>query len=426
MTQHQPDIQPELLKNIFPKLTEPNGLGTGPIPIEPYISPEWFERERKQVFGRAWLCMGRVEQLPEPDTYIVKEIEICGVIALITRDKADRIRAFHNVCSHRANMLVHEPAGKGSRFVCKYHNWGYRNDGDCIGVPDRANFFNLDIKKCGLTPIVCEVWEGWIFINLQKQPEVSLQEFLGPFGEAFRGAPAPFADEAFTVNVSNMRANWKVTIDAFCESYHVPVLHPETIGTTFSNETNPHSRPLSGNVRGAHRTMTTFGNPYYQPSPESLVERLAYSNVDTGNTLGGSAAAEVQALQHHPAINPNKVPNWATEIAWIFPNFLIFYSPGGFFTLEFWPLTVNSTRWLAKMHIPRAKDVRQRFQQEHHNCRMAEIFLEDVGNLERQQRAMESGGKTEVLFQDGEFLLRHSIETVQKWVAAASVREALS
>lgn len=78
------------------------------------------------------------------------------------------------------------------------------------------------------------------------------------------------------------------------------------------------------------------------------------------------------------------------------------------------------------MHIPKAKDVRQRFQQEHHNCRMAEIFLEDVGNLERQQRAMESGAKTEIILQDGEFMLRHSIETIRKWVGAKTVREALA
>ena len=110
----------------------------------------------------------------------------------------------------------------------------------------------------------------------------------------------------------------------------------------------------------------------------------------------------------------------------MFPNFLLFYTPGGFFTLEFWLTSVNSTRWLARMHIPVARDVRQRSQQEHHNCRMAEIFLENVGNLERQQKAMESGAKKEIILQDGEFMLRHSIETIMKWVAAPTVREALA
>lgn len=420
------NLDPRQLQPIdFPKLTATNGLGTGPIPIEPYISPEWYELERKQVFGRAWLCMGRVEQLPEPSCFITREIEICGTLVLITRDREGKIAAFHNVCGHRANMLVVERAGKASRFVCRYHSWSYRHDGECMGVPDRDNFFDLDQKKSALTPIACDVWEGWIFINLQKEPEVSLQEFLGPFGEAFRNAPAPAAAHAFTIEVPNMRANWKVTADAFAESYHVPVLHPGTVSATFSSKQNPFSRPLSGNGRGAHRTLTTYGNPGYQPPENAAVERLAYRHMNTGNVLGGDATSEVAALLSHPAINPNKVPSWATEIAWIFPNFLIFYSPGGFFSLEFWPTSVNTTRWLARIHIPVAKNVRQRFQQEHHNCRMAEIFLEDVGNLERQQRAMESGAKQEIVLQDGEFMLRHSIETIQKWVAAPSVRDAL-
>ena len=220
-----------------------------------------------------------------------------------------------------------------------------------------------------------------------------------------------------------MRANWKVTIDAFVESYHVPVLHTATVGATFANKVNPFSRPLSGNARGAHRTLTTFGNPDYVPPEDALVERLAYSNVDTGNVLGSDVN---NGMQDHPAINPNRAPSWATEIAWMFPNYLIFFSPGGFFTIEFWPTSVNTTRWVAKIHVPLAKDVRQRFQQEHHNCRMAEIFLEDVGNLECQQRAMESGAKKEITLQDGEFMLRHSIETIRKWVEAPTVREALA
>jgi len=412
----------DMLKFEIPKITEPNGLGTGPIPIEPYISPDWYQREKEQIFGRAWLCMGRVEQLPEADSYITKEVEVRGVLVLLTRDKAGQIRAFHNVCSHRANMLVLDKAGKADRFVCRYHNWSYRNDGSLLGVPDRGNFFDLDLKKLDLTPIACDVWEGFIFINLQDEPEVSLKEFLGSFGEAFRDAPFPSAEQAFTIDVGHMRANWKVTIDAFAESYHVPVLHTATVGATFANKVNPFSRPLSGNVRGAHRTMTTFGNPDYVPSEAALVERLAYSNVDTGNVLGSDVN---NGMQDHPSINPNRAPSWATEIAWMFPNFIIFFSPGGFFTIEFWPTSVNTTRWVAKVHVPLAKDVRQRFQQEHHNCRMAEIFLEDVGNLECQQRAMESGAKKEIFLQDGEFLLRHSIETVRKWVEANTVKEAL-
>lgn len=124
----------------FARMT-PEDLDTGPVPCEPYISSDWFELERERVFGRAWLCMGRVEQLPEPNSFITREVEICKALVLITRDKDDNIRAFHNVCSHRLNMLVTESSGKRSIFNCRYHNWTYRNNGDCTGIPDIKNFF---------------------------------------------------------------------------------------------------------------------------------------------------------------------------------------------------------------------------------------------------------------------------------------------
>src|SRR3546814_2225170 len=85
------------------------------------------------------------------------------------------------------NRAVLDGRGRASRFSCNYHNCVYRNDGSLMGVPDEANFFDLGKKKCGLVPIATDVWEGWIFLNHQKQPEVSLQEFLGDFGTRFAG-----------------------------------------------------------------------------------------------------------------------------------------------------------------------------------------------------------------------------------------------
>src|SRR3546814_20139178 len=98
------------------------------------------------------------------------------------------IKAFHNVCSHRSNTLVLDDEGTASRFVCRYHNWTYRNDGALAGVPDERNFFGIDQSCFGLTPIAAEVWDGWIFVNLQPEPEVGLAEFLGDFGAKIGGA----------------------------------------------------------------------------------------------------------------------------------------------------------------------------------------------------------------------------------------------
>lgn len=225
--------------------TEQTGLGTGPVSTEPYRSPEYFELERERVFKRAWLCMAREERLPNPGDFIVENIEVANASILITRGKDGVVRAFHNVCSHRSNTVVLEREGTASRFVCRYHNWTYRNDGQLAGVPDEANFFGMDKKCHGLTPVACDVWEGWVFINLQREPEVSLAEFLGDFGEKYRGIPYPNADKSI-LYVSHLNVNWKVIADAFAETYHVPAIHPETIGSTFASKDNPFAMAENG------------------------------------------------------------------------------------------------------------------------------------------------------------------------------------
>src|SRR3546814_6337942 len=123
----------------------------------------------------------------------------------------------HDFC----NRAVLTERGRASRFSCKYHNWVYRNDGSLMGVPDEANFFDLDKKKCGLVPIATDVWEGWIFLNHQKQPEVSLQEFLGDFGTRFAGVSWENTDTSLYFE-AHLDANWKVLADAFSETYHIP------------------------------------------------------------------------------------------------------------------------------------------------------------------------------------------------------------
>src|SRR3546814_14847997 len=150
----------------------------------------------------------------------------------------------HDFC----NRAVLTERGRASRFSCNYHNWVYRNDGSLMGVPDEANFFDLDKKKCGLVPIATDVWEGWIFLNHQKQPEVSLQEFLGDFGTRFAGVSWENTDTSLYFE-AHLDANWKVLADAFSETYHIPSIHPATIGKTFASAVNTLGR-ATGRERG--------------------------------------------------------------------------------------------------------------------------------------------------------------------------------
>ncbi len=81
-------------------------LGTGPVSIEPYISREYFERERELIFRKVWLNVGRVEQIPTPGDYFVKDLAVCNTSIVIVRGDDGKVNAFHNMCSHRGNPVV--------------------------------------------------------------------------------------------------------------------------------------------------------------------------------------------------------------------------------------------------------------------------------------------------------------------------------
>jgi len=400
--------------------TEALGLDTRPVSTLPYSSREYFELEREKIFKRAWLCIGRVEQLPAPDSYFVEELELASTSVLITRLKSGTVRAFHNVCSHRSNKIVQDSEGTASRLICRYHNWTYRNDGTLIGVPDEANFFALDKSRCGLKPIACDVWDGWIFVNLQPQPEVTLGEFLGALGEEHRGLPYPNAATPIRFS-ARLKTNWKVIADAFAEAYHIPAIHPKTIGPMMRNPTNLVSRPSGAWTWGPHHAYATIGNPAYAPDTRSNVERLASA---AGQKFFVDEAAATGA--RHPALNLARSEEWASDNTVIFPNFQITRMSFQFVTFRFVPISYDETRWVSSFYLPEATDVQARLQQEYYLARNFDILLEDVGNAESAQVGLESGAMQTMHLQDGEVMIRHALHHIQKWIDAPSVKIALS
>jgi phenylpropionate dioxygenase-like ring-hydroxylating dioxygenase large terminal subunit len=408
-----------------PSRTQSAGMSTDPVPMEPYRSTEHYALEQERIFRRCWLMVARAEEIPSTGDFVKKEIEVCGTSALLVRNKDGSIRAFHNVCSHRGNQVVLANSGNATRFVCRYHNWTYANDGRLIGVPDERSFFDLDKSRCGLSPIACEVWEGWIFINLAPTPEVTLAEYLGSFGHFLSGIEYQFAAHPLIVQ-ANLDCNWKVVSDAFSESYHIPAIHPATIGATFSSRDNPFAHVLDTQFFGPHRFVSMYGNSGYRPDESHRVEILAFGAPESGSVIAAAAEGGAVRFLEHPSINPTRSRDWAMDVNHLWPNTHIDTGPGGFWTHQFWPTAYNRTRHEVRFYAPPAATARQRFQQEVYMTRVIEILLEDLSNVARVQRGLESRGKDYMQIQDNEVLIRHQSEQVAKWVAAKSVREALA
>src|SRR5438552_2029348 len=126
------------------------------IPSSWYVDPEIHEAERRAIFAGVWLAAGRLEQLSEPGSFFTADI--AGEPILVLRDADGVLRAFYNVCRHRAAVLLCEPAGKTSRLRCRYHGWTYDLAGRLRGTPEFEGVADFRREENGLVPVQVATW----------------------------------------------------------------------------------------------------------------------------------------------------------------------------------------------------------------------------------------------------------------------------
>ena len=376
-------------------------IGTGPVSAEPLISQEHFELEREKVFRRTWLNIGRVEEIPNAGDYIARDLTICKASVLIIRGKDGQVRGFHNVCSHRGNKIVWDEKGscKGS-LVCGFHAWSYNTKGELTWVADEGNFFDLPKCDLGLTPIHADVFEGFIFINLEETPHEGLREYLGGVADQLEGGG--FSELTLMAQYKvDEHANWKIALDAQNELYHLPFQHRRTIPQFCVMKDGKYTRLLDVRLFNHHSVY----------SSEAPADRTgpATENLAVQFSIG-------EAESRLPRIGP-------FDFYTIFPNMALLLFQGVshdyYMTYNFWPNAVNQTDWDIKLYCRPAKNAGERVGQEYFKCLLRDLLQEDANAHEQIHIGLASRAKKDLYFQDDEMQIRYFHKVLERFYAEA-------
>ncbi|MBY8862302.1 aromatic ring-hydroxylating dioxygenase subunit alpha [Nocardia sp. CA2R105] len=393
-------------------------LGTGPVDYTDSIDPSFYEDERNAIFRKNWLNVGRVNQLPRVGSYFTKELACVGKSLIIVKDTDSVIRAFHNICRHRGNKLVwddypgEESAGICRQFTCKYHAWRYNLQGELTFVQQEGEFFDLDKSEYGLKPVRCEVWEGFIFINLDNEAK-PLVEYLGPMAKGIEGYPFDQMTEVYTYR-AEIGSNWKLFVDAFAEFYHAPVLHQKQATQEEAAKLyNVGYEGLHYELFTPHSMISSWGGmaPPKDPSMVKPIERELRSGL-----FGPWDKPDIEGLDRLPSgLNPARHRAWGEDSFEFFPNFtILIWEPGWYLTYHYWPTAVNKHIFEASLYFAPSKNARERLRHELAAVTFKEYGLQDANTLEATQTMLETREITEFPLCDQEILLRHLHVTVQK------------
>lgn len=370
-------------------------LGTDPVPAKPYYDPAYFEDERQAVFLKSWIHVGHQCEVPEPGSFIRRDLEFAKASLLIMRGKDGETRAFHNVCTHRGTQLVAEMSGKRAKFSCAYHMWTYGTDGALLSAPD-FEAFGVDKADCALPRVRLETCGGLLFVNFDSDAP-PLREWLGDYGAMLDRMPVAQAT-TFTEYTYEMEANWKLTYDNFQENYHLRFVHPLSGGAGIGGD-NPFGYPESLGFNGPHRTQRIWSNPAPEVKP--------FQGRAFARAFRAAASRDLLNLPH------------ARDYLALFPNFFIIGTPTQHFSHTVYPIAADRCRGVIRLYwVGEDADASERFAREFALATLRDIHSEDISMIEAGQRGLSSGALTHIRFQTMEALCRHLFNSVDERVQA--------
>ena len=269
------------------------------LPSRLYTDPSVFELEKERIFYRSWQYVAHRCMFRQPGDYVTLRIADQNIFAI--RGDAGEIRAFYNVCRHRAHELLPDGTGNVERaIVCPYHAWTYQRDGELRGAPLADRRPGFDKSDYPLKPVQAEMFLDCVFVNLDPEAQ-PLAGLAGDMEEDVRSRIPFFGDLQAVMTdgqgESRIRAGWKVVVDNYVECYHCDHAHP-AFSDIICMDSYQHdtfglwSRQLGGQIRPA--------NSAYPVDPETDFMMSAFWFLwpnTTINVLPGKEELSIAAIR---------------------------------------------------------------------------------------------------------------------------------
>ena len=406
-----------------------------PIPKDRYTSAEYARLEWEHMWTKVWLCAGRASDIPEPGDYFTFDIGPESI--LIIRQPDGSLLARYNVCMHRGNRLRDPGIGHAAKFACLFHGWEYGTDGTLLKALDAECFpQGIDAEKLSLKPVRCDTWAGFVFICLDRDTE-PLVDYLGVIPEHLD--PYHFEDWKVALDFTiEIECNWKTSVDAFNEAYHLSATHAWTI--EFSDDVNTvydcydrHTRMIMPEVQASPRhpgagTVTPGIKQNFLARMGIDVERFEGGPADARRAFADAVRGIAPALgadvsdlnesqlcdDFHYTVFPNLTFNAHSLFTWIFLHRPHPTDPNRMF-FDFVSLSNSPSQEIERPEKQVFRTADGDTLAGH--CEGGELLDEDLYNLPRIQAAMQSAAFEHLHLGSQEVRILHHQKTIEDYIA---------
>jgi len=243
------------------------------LPAWVYSHPQMTRLEYERIVRPSWQIICHVSSIPAPGDYVTLDLGADSVLAV--RGSDGRIRTFHNVCRHRGAHILDGQGHCPRMVVCPYHGWSYRLSGELVGVPQRESFPGLDREQFGLKPVRSGQALGFVFVCLEGDPP-PLEEIWRGIGEELAAYRLEDMVACGPITTEHWEADWKIAMDNYLESYHVPIGHPG-LNRMFTPDYEDQRKLPHGVARGNSWLRDAPSSRWSERAYQSLVGRVSES-----------------------------------------------------------------------------------------------------------------------------------------------------